>query len=149
MAINKQSVVGDTRRVSRFKIPERSTSTSGLINKPRINPYFVLTSRGTTLILLPFAVSILLGNPLDRGSNHGADGWVAFPGLFFTFASHSTNHVVRRGPHQTLLRCHTSKGRTPPANNGPKDWIRPDPGRNRSNTRRQAWITQGLYIHRG
>ena len=59
----KQSVVGDTREVSRFKIPERSTSTSGLINKTRINPYFVSTSRGTTLNLLPFAVSILLGNP--------------------------------------------------------------------------------------
>ena len=58
----KQSVVGDTREVSRFKIPERSTSTSGLINKTRINPYFVFTSRGTTLNLLPFAVSILLGD---------------------------------------------------------------------------------------
>ena len=65
----KQSVVGGTREVSRFRIPERSTSTSGPINKTRINPYFVLTSRGTTLILLPFAVSTLLGNPLDRGSN--------------------------------------------------------------------------------
>ena len=59
----KQSVVGDTREVSRFKIPERSTSTSGLINKTRINPYFVSTSRGTTLNLLPFAVSILWANP--------------------------------------------------------------------------------------
>ena len=59
----QQSMVSDTRGVSRTKILERLTSTSGLINKTRINPHFVFTSRGTTLNLLPFAVS------LDRGSN--------------------------------------------------------------------------------